>query len=227
MISLQDRRVQVAVATAAVLLLVLLLVSFCALRGGRKAPPPEAAQHGQLQVEMGKEEAKLDPARPLRCFVNGQFVGEETLVECARKNGVAAQNLDVGLDQTGQVAAAQTGQTALVPLPSAEPDAATELLSSSARPPAGGAPRLPPVSAGPTAQCLRFAGGDWRDAGQNQTLQACVHTLYDGRCARSGEAFYGRFGAQTLRHVPGRVEISNDNHSFRLLQETAADCPAP
>lgn len=42
-----------------------------------KAPPPVAASHGMLQVEMGKGDEKLDPAKPLRCFVNGQFVGQD------------------------------------------------------------------------------------------------------------------------------------------------------
>ena len=72
-----------------------------------------------------------------------------------------------------------------------------------------------------------FVGGEWREAGANVGLQACVHVLYDGRCVRPGDAIYGRFGAQTLRLVPGKVEISNDNHNFRTLVEQAGDCSLP
>ena len=220
--SLQDRRVQIAVATIVVLLVALLLLTYC-VAGRRHADAPPTGPRGALQVQVGKEDAKLDAARPLRCFVNGQFVGEETLVDCARKNGVAAQNLDVGLDQTGQVAAASTGgQTALTPIPQSQPDAVADLLGKKSDKPV--ALSVPTASSAPTAQCLRFTGGDWREAGANVTLQACTRTLYDGRCVRSGDALYGRFGAQTLRLVPGRVEISNDNRNFRPLQEQSEDC---
>ncbi len=221
--SLQDRRVQIAVATVAVLLMAMLLLTYC-VAGRRRAEalPPEGSR-GSLQVQVGKDDTKLDPARPLRCFVNGQFVGEETLIACAKKNGVAAQNLDVGLDQTGQVAAAQTGgQTALTPIPQTQPDAIGDLLGK--RPDKPVAISVPAASASPTAQCLRFAGGEWRETGANVTLQACTRALYDGHCVRAGDALYGRFGAQTLRLVPGRVEISNDNRSFRPLQEQSEDC---
>ena len=69
-----------------------------------KAPPP--ASVGGLVVQMGRDDdTKVDPTRQLRCFVNGQFEGLETLADCARKNGVATQALDVGIDQTGAVAA--------------------------------------------------------------------------------------------------------------------------
>ena len=220
--SLQDRRVQIAVATVVVLLIALLLLTYC-VAGRRRGDTPPAGPRGSLQVQVGKEDAKLDPARPLRCFVNGQFVGEETLIDCAKKNGVAAQNLDVGLDQTGQVAAAQTGgQTALTPIPQSQPDAIGDLLGK--RPDKATAPSVPTASSAPTAQCLRFAGGEWRETGANVTLQACTRALYDGRCVRAGDALYGRFGAQTLRLVPGRVEISNDNRNFRPLQEQSEDC---
>ena len=53
-------------------------------------------------VETGRDDdIKLDPKRPLRCFVAGQFVGEMPVSACARKNGVATGALDVGLDAGG------------------------------------------------------------------------------------------------------------------------------
>ena len=226
---LHDRRVVIGVASAAVLLLALLTLTFCVARGRHASGPPGApVQHGMLQVEMGKQDAKMEPGKPLRCFVSGQFVGEQTLADCARKNGVAAQSLDVGLDQTGQIAAAQEGQTALTPLPvvtAQAPPSTVAVIAPSplATPKAIALPAIAPAQAG---QCLRFTGGEWRDA-PGGTVQACVHALFDGRCVRPGDGLYGRFGGQTLRLVPGKVEISNDNRSFRTLVEQAPDCSLP
>src|SRR5436190_19733017 len=61
-----------------------------------KAPPPPASQGG-LVIEAGEEPGRIDPAKPLRCFVAGQFVGELSLNDCARRNGVATDALDVGV----------------------------------------------------------------------------------------------------------------------------------
>src|SRR5690606_6952159 len=82
---------------------------------GSKKPPP--ASRGGLVVETGRPDDKLDPARPLRCFVDAQFVGELTLAQCAERNGVATGALDVGLDETGALAAAGVAGTVLTPLP--------------------------------------------------------------------------------------------------------------
>jgi hypothetical protein len=49
------------------------------------------------------------------------------------------------------------------------------------------------------------------------TVGECVRVLFDGRCVRPGDALYGRAGSQTVRLLPGRVEISPDNRSFRTL----------
>ncbi|WP_366515295.1 hypothetical protein [Phenylobacterium sp.] len=59
------------------------------------------------------------------------------------------------------------------------------------------------------------------------TQIACVQTLFSGTCERQGEAAYGRWGGQTLRLVPGRVEVSADNRSFRLLVEQGPNCGFP
>ena len=56
------------------------------------------------------------------------------------------------------------------------------------------------------------------------TLNACVQTLFGGRCERPGGATYGRWMQQTLRLVPGKVEVSGDNRSFRPLAEQAQNC---
>jgi hypothetical protein len=76
-----------------------------------------ASQAG-LIVEQGRDDdTRLDPARPIRCFVEGQFAGEITLTECARRNGVATGALDVGVDETGALAASGSAGTMLTPLP--------------------------------------------------------------------------------------------------------------
>ena len=103
---------------AAVLAGILIAVFFMT----RGAAPPEAPPaKGSLQVETTGDDGKVDATRPLRCFVGGQFVGMVSLADCAKRNGVAAQALDVGLDQSGELAAASNGQTVLRPLPPPTP----------------------------------------------------------------------------------------------------------
>ena len=62
---------------------------------------------------------------------------------------------------------------------------------------------------------------------QTCALPICVQILFAGRCEKPGGATYGRFGAQTLRLVAGRVEISDDNRTFRTLAPQAPDCSLP
>ncbi len=49
-----------------------------------RSPPPQATALGSessLQVQIGHEDPGLDPKRPMRCFVGGQFVGQITLAD--------------------------------------------------------------------------------------------------------------------------------------------------
>ena len=87
-------------------------------------------------------------------------------------------------------------------------------------------PTTPPVPAPPTAACWKYQG-EWRRLPGEQTLSACVQTLFAGRCEKAGSASYGRWGQQTLRLVPGRVEVSTDDRSFRSLAEQASNCVVP
>lgn len=158
----------------------------------------------------------VDSQKPLRCYVNGAFVGTVPLGECAEKNGVAAQALDVGLDTSGNLAAAPTASLAPPPeqtevqpveVPTAEPVA-----------------RPDPAPQGARAACLRFASNEWSRLSDGMTLNQCVTALYDGRCESPGSASYGRWGAQTLRLVPKRVEVSDNNRDFRTLVEQGQGC---
>jgi hypothetical protein len=189
-----------------------------------KTPPP--ASTGGLVVQTGQaDDGKLDPKKSLRCFVNGQFEGVETLADCAHKNGVATEALDVGVDPTGALAAANGQSASLTPLPP----------PASASPPVETAPDAsqPPVAAlaptrAPVADCLRYAGSSWRRVGASLTLSACVQALFSGHCAKPGESSYGRWSDNDLRLEPHRVEMSDDNRTFRTLAEQNDDtCVIP
>lgn len=198
-------------------------IAWALVSGDRSSAPPPAAEGG-LVIDSTAEDNKIDPGKPLRCFVQGQFVGELSLTDCARRNGVATDALDVGLDETGALAAAQAAGAQLIPLPPMEEDEppATE---ESSLPPAD--PEAAEPVAAPPGTCWRHGGGRWRRVAEAGDLNACVQTLFAGRCERPGGATYGRFGQQTLRLVAGKVEISDDNRAFRTLAPQAPDCSLP
>ena len=210
----QNRRLWLTLGGGVAILIVSLGLGFLILRHehASKAAPP--ASTGGLVVQMGRpDDAKPDPKTPLRCFVAGQFVGMATLADCARKNGVATEALDVGVDSSGALAAAGEAGSNLTPLP--------PTTDSSAPPqdaPADAA-ALPPKGA--LGDCLRYASGEWRKVGDGVTLNACVQSLFAGHCEKLGGASYGRWMGQTLRLVPHRVELSADNMTFRPLADQA------
>lgn len=190
---------------------------------GSDKPPP--ASQGGLVVEPGRvDDAKLDAARPLRCFVNGQYVGDLTLAECANKNGVATGALDVGVDQTGALAASTEAGTVLTPLPPQEQVAAQPAPTTPADETPTTTPTATPAAGG--SACWRYAGTEWKRLG-DMSLNSCVQTLYAGQCVKSGQANYGRFGDQTLRLVKGKVEVSSDDRRFRTLVEQGSNCSIP
>lgn len=190
-------------------------------RGPAPTEPPPASQGG-LTVDVA-EAPSLEPTRQLRCFVNGRFVGLATLVECAERNGLATDALDVGIDETGALAAAPTAS--LAPPPQ-EP---TQLVDMEPLPtlPEVAQPEPAAPTPAPGEACLRHVGGDWRAVSSSMSLNECVQALYASRCVRPGDALYGRWGTTTLRLVPGRVEQSSDNANFRTLVEQDRRCNVP
>ena len=217
-----DRRTVLAGGGALALLLGLGAAVFFLRHAPRPEGPPPASQGG-LVVEQGKALSDLDPARSLRCFVGGQLVGTMTLADCAKRNGVATRALDLGVDATGALAAASDNGPVVQAL---TPDEAQALpLNAPPAAPAGTAPTAV-ASGAPTAPCWK-RDGDWRRLPTDLTLSACVQALYAGRCVKSGEAAYGRWGEETLRLVPKRVEASADNRTFRPLVEQGANCMTP
>lgn len=215
---LKDRRIVLAIGGAAALLLgILIAVTIMHGDKGPDKPPPAAT--GGLVVETGRDDdTKLDPTRPIRCFVAGAFVGELTLTECARRNGVATDALDVGVDETGALAATDVAGTILAPLP---PQAAPQQPA----PVEAAASQPTPVQAAANT-CWRYAGAVWSQVG-SMDLNSCVQTLYAGQCEQRGGAAYGRWGDQTLRLVRDRVEISSDNRRFHTLVDQGANCSIP
>lgn len=217
----QDNRLLIAIgAGLAIVAAVVLALVFSSGRGGDNGPPPAA--QGGLTVDVA-DAPELNTTRELRCFVNGQFIGMATLTDCARRNGLATDALDVGIDETGALAAAPTAS--LAPPPSLPPIELTEV-----EPPVVSAEPTQPqptVQAASGSACLRHTGSDWRSLSGNMSLNACVQALYAGTCVRPGEALYGRWGETTLRLVPRRVEQSPDNNRFRTLVEQDRACQFP
>lgn len=217
----QDNRLLIAIGAG--LAIVAAVVIALVMSGGRdrSTEPPPAAQGG-LTVAVADAPA-LDTTRELRCYVAGQFVGMETLADCARRNGLATDALDVGVDATGALVAAPTASFA--PPPAAPPIELTETPQPAPTDTQPVEPTTQPASAG--SQCLRYSGSDWRMLAANISLNACVQALYAGTCVRPGEALYGSWGETTLRLVPRRVEQSPDNNRFRTLAEQDRSCQFP
>lgn len=179
---------------------------------------PPASQAGLIVETKGEVDRSLDPMAHLRCFVGGRFVGEATLAECARKNGVATGALDVGVDPGGNLAAAQGAGMGLTPLPPKE-----VVTAEPSEVPAGEGTDRKASRAGPES-CWKYAAGEWRKTPTDVSLDACVQTLFNGRCVHAGDAAYGRWASTTLRLVAGRVESSTDNRTFSPLTEQSQNC---
>ena len=219
----QNRNVVLALG-AGLAILAGALIAFL-LAGKDKTPNAPPADKGSLSVDVA-EAPTLDPTRKLRCYVNGQFVGETSLADCAQKNGVSAQSLDVGLDESGALVAAQTASLApppvLPPPPVIEETQDDRPAVEDTRPTqqadnAASEFDIAPTQASGSA-CLRFTGGDWRQLSPGTSLETCKRLLFEGQCVRPGEANYGRWGDTTLRLVPGRIEQSSDNRRFRTVE---------
>jgi hypothetical protein len=218
--ALQDRRVVAAIGGGAALLLAILLALFMTHGHKGGVTPQGQAAAGGLQIEQGQADSRTASTKALRCFVNGQFVGMATVADCAKRNGVSAQALDVGLDPaTGQV----TAPSGTLAPPIAAPPPAVAAATPE--------PKVEQEAAVPTGapgDCLRYTPEGWRGAGSGVSLGQCARALFDGRCERAGDALYGRWGSQTLRLVTGRVEISPDNRNFRpLAPQNPQDCSLP
>ena len=188
------------------------------------AAPP--ASVGGLVVQTGRDDGqKLEPQRPLRCFVSGRLVGEMPVADCAKKNGVATGALDVGVDSTGGLAAATAPTTDVIPPPPDLP--ATDQAPSGVDRPVPDTSEEAHSPSGAVQSCWSYSTGNWSRTAADLSLDACVQSLFAGQCVRPGAAAYGRWGGRTLRLVLGKVEISSDNRSFRTLTQQQGGCTIP
>jgi hypothetical protein len=205
----KNRKLLLAVG-AVLALLAGIGIALTVMRFDRGAHGPSPASHGGLVVEMGQlDDTPSSNTKPLRCFVDGQFLGMATLAECAKKNGVSAQALDVGLDANGALTAADQAGLVVTPLP-----------EQAITPP----PPAPDVAG--QGMCMAYDQGEWHTLAENLSPTACAQMLFSARCYPPGTPAYGRSGDQTLRAINGRVEISADNKTFHgLIEQVAPDCP--
>lgn len=218
---------RIILAGGAVLAVVAAVVLALIFGGGRRQEPtePPPAAMGGLNIDLA-EAPSLEPTRQLRCFVDGQFVGLATLADCAQRNGLATDALDVGLDETGALAAAPTASFAPPPTLPMDTPSDRAIAEPSVVETDRAGPAAAPAPAG--SPCLRYTGSEWRSVSGATSQAACVKALYDGYCVqRPGDAQYGRWGDTTLRLVPRRVEQSNDNNRFRVLAEQDRSCHFP
>ena len=189
--------------------------------------PAASLGGGALNVQTGRDDdVKLDPKRPLSCFSAGQFVGEMPVEDCARKNGVAAGALDLGLDAAGALSASNGTTAEITPLPPDPPPALAPVADEEPLPATDGSPNPAPARASGQT-CWRYEGASWTRISGAMSLGACVQALFEGDCVGPGAADYGRWGDRTLRLAGGRIETSADNHTFRTLAPQGPGCAAP
>jgi hypothetical protein len=221
---LKDRRV-ILVGGAALALAAGLAVAVTIAMHQDDSDGPSPASEGGLMIQTGHvETAKLDPALPLRCFVNGRLVGELPVNDCAHRNGVATGALDVGVDSSGALAAAKTPTPDVAPPPPPPTDDHTGAATGLAAPEAGEGAS---AAAGGEKTCWGHDAGAWHRQPSDMSLNACVQSLFAGQCVSPGRAVYGRWGERTLRLVLGRVEISGDDGGFRPLVRQQGGCIVP
>lgn len=219
---LKDRRVQLIGGAVLALLAGLALAIGVALRPRAEDGPPPASEGG-LVVQTGHSNVQaLDPAKPLKCYVNGRLAGEMTVADCAKRNGVATGALDVGVEPSGEVAAAASPSNVTIPPPPPPPNGTDTAGGSDEM---AGADESESTSGG--RPCYSHDGGVWSRAPGAPTLGACVQTLFAGQCVAPGAAVYGRWGSKSLRLVLGKVEISDDGRNFRTLAVQTGACAIP
>lgn len=173
----------------------------------------DAARFERLRLTQGEVNASTRAAAAGRIAATAYQT--PPLEDCARRNGVVSGALDVGVDASGALGGG-VGGAVLTPLPPEAPPRPVEVLRPADPPPSAASA---PAPSAPVAVCWRHGGGEWKRLPGEMTQSACVQALFAGRCERLGQAAYGRWGGQTLRLVPGKVEVSGDNRNFRLLAE--------
>ncbi len=199
-------------------------VYIAATSGPSDEPPP--ASQGGLVVQTGRDDdTKLDPKRPLRCFVKGQFIGELPLSDCAQKNGVAAGALDVGLDPSGALAGANAGGTHLTPLTAGAGAPAGNVAAADDLGFPAVAEDVKPEPIGKmTSVCWRQTGDQWTQLPGEMDLASCVRAVFAGHCPPPGAVKSARWGDRGLRLSGRQIELTSEEGDYRPLTTQTADC---
>jgi hypothetical protein len=144
----RSKALALALAGAGLALLAGLAIAWFLTFGhrGETPPPPPASQAGLVIDSADAAPGRMDTTKPLRCFVAGQPVGELTLAECAKRNGVSTDALDVGVDNSGALTGAEPPGAAPPPPSASEEPAPVE--SPPSEPPRPAAPAPPQVVSG-------------------------------------------------------------------------------
>jgi hypothetical protein len=221
------RRILVGVGAGACAIAALAVAGWLLVR-----PEPDddsVSGPGELSVQTGlNDDPKLDPGHPLKCFVNGQAVGDLLLRDCARRNGVDPGALDVGLDANGVLGASNGLTGVLTPLPppgdaAAGPGAEVPAAPAQAQAPAQAVPRIT-LDADAVGPCWRYGDGGWSRLPEDGALSACIQTLFAGQCEPPGAVAYGRWHGRTLRLMTGRVEMMGDDRAFHAIAAQNPEC---
>jgi hypothetical protein len=210
----RDRRALIIGGAAAFVVAIAIVVGIFALRAGDDELPAEAAGPGLVVQTSGQAAKALDPAEPLKCYVDGKLVGEMKVADCAAKNGVATGPLEVGVQNTADAMPANVAAAPIDPPPAPPPEIAGQ----------------DKVAAGVDASgkpCWSHEGGAWSRAPGGMDLDACVEFLFAGQCLRSGGVVYGLWGDRTLRLTGSRVEMGGSGGLFHALPNQPALCGAP
>ncbi len=178
--------------------------------GPRSNAPPPASTGGLIVSASSLPPTALDAARPLRCIVNGQAIGEMTVAQCVQRNGVATEDPDPAV----ALPAPPGAPAQPVDQPTAQPAGPTDLAQADAGTAQTG-----------VGDCRQYVLPAWRMLGAGMSLPGCVKLLFDGHCARGAAIAYGRWGAQTVRQQAGEIDISGDDRDFRtLVAQAPPDC---
>jgi hypothetical protein len=145
--------------------------------------------------------------------------GEMTLADCAKRNGVATGSLDVGIDEAGNLAAADQAGALLTPLPPRP-----EPVTAAVAPPGAvvPAPAAPPQRA--RGQLLALRRRRVAQAAERTHAQRLRSDPVRRPLRTPGRSDLWPLDVPDPASAPGKVEVSGDNRSFRLLAEQAANC---
>lgn len=189
-----------------------------------KSKPVEPLKVEEAALPVTVSEVPADAKKQAPCFVDGQIVGQMTISECAKRNHVDPKSLDVGTRHDDSLPSTEF-QTPNAPNGAPDTGVANpqgRTASATLR----GVDQAQAVNPAPTptsAACLRFGGGEWRQAADHVSKSQCAKILFP--CEKGARDTYGRWGETSLRLVSGKIEQSLDGKVFSPFMDVAKSCP--